>query len=411
MRLLAIFGGIGMLFGLPYAFPPLAELSRQQQFRLLPIAKPDVSILLTLKFRKLIPDELFYDYMSRHGFNKDEADRIVQATYFYPSPSDLVVWQAREVFEPEAIQKYGLDAEFERLRLEEFYKAGMTLEQIRNYWRAHWRHAAWTEVIEMLHRKQLTEEQVWEWFRLVEIPPFWRDKLIKIAYIVPTRVDTRRFYEMRTIDEDRLREIYEHLGYRGKDLEDYIIWTKIYVDFPDLIARFRMGWITEEQLEKELINRGMIPERARWFIETKVRAPVKPERVEKERDLTKSEIIKGIKKEIISVEQGVEMLKRLGYDEFEARFIIAVRVGMESSPETPLEFRKYIEDWRRAIGVEAKEIPKELLEAEKKYFELRKKLDEAIKARKKEAEIARINQELVEAEYRYRQLLARYELA
>ncbi|GAH44519.1 unnamed protein product [marine sediment metagenome] len=49
---------------------------------------------------------------------------------------------------------------------------------------------------------------------------------------------------MRTIDETELRALYQRHGYFGKDLENYVIWTKVYVAFPDLMARWSKGWIT-----------------------------------------------------------------------------------------------------------------------------------------------------------------------
>ncbi|GAI60581.1 unnamed protein product, partial [marine sediment metagenome] len=58
---------------------------------------------------------------------------------------------------------------------------------------------------------------------------------------------------MRTIDEARLRDIYQAQGYWGEDLEDYVTWTKVYTDFPDLVARYKNGWISLEDVKAQLI--------------------------------------------------------------------------------------------------------------------------------------------------------------
>ncbi|GAH98328.1 unnamed protein product, partial [marine sediment metagenome] len=108
---------------------------------------------------------------------------------------------------------------------------------------------------------------------------------------IPTRVDVRRFWDMRTIDEARLRDIYQAMGYWEEDLEDYVLWTKVYVAFPDLMARWSKGWITLDEVRTELTALGMDPERLEEFIQMKVKAG-QPERTATERDITKTDIIK-----------------------------------------------------------------------------------------------------------------------
>ncbi|GAG49176.1 unnamed protein product, partial [marine sediment metagenome] len=191
------------------------------------------------------------------GLDELDIETLLKVTKFYPAPADLIRWQAREVFEPEMIKRYGLDSEFGAIEKEPFYKAGMTDDQITNYWRAHWEHASWMQVVEMLHRGLMTEEQVYDWFRVVEIPPFWRDLLIQSAYTWPTRVDVRRWWDMRTIDETELRRLYSGMGYRGLNLDNYVLWTKVYVAFPDLMARWTKGWITIDDVRRELTGLGM----------------------------------------------------------------------------------------------------------------------------------------------------------
>ena len=267
---------------------------------------------------------LFED-LKDQGWNDDRIEALKFFTEFYPAPADLIRWQAREVFEPAMITKYGLDDEFGEIEKEAFYKAGMTDEQILNYWRAHWEHASWMQVVEMLHRGLVAEEDVYDWFRLVEIPPFWRDLLIKTAYTWPTRVDVRRWWDMRTIGEDRLRELYSGMGYRGTNLDDYVLWTKVYVAFPDLMARWSKGWITLDEVKSQLTGLGMPTERLEEFIQMKVKAE-QPERVEGERALTKTDIYKGVKAGRITRGEAAELLMELGFDEDEADYLLEINI-------------------------------------------------------------------------------------
>ena len=275
------------------------------------------------------------------GISPERQELLKDITLFYPNPQDLIRWQAREVFEPAMIERYGLDDEFGGIEKEPFYKAGMTDEQILNYWRAHWEHASWNQVVEMLHRGLMTEDDLRDWFRLVEIPPFWRDKLIASSWNIPTRVDVRRFWDMRTIDEARLREIYTALGYHGADLNDYVLWTKIYTDFPNLLARYKNGWITLDRVKDELIAMGMSAERADTMIEEKIKKEA-PERVATERDLTKTDIINGVKKNVITRLEAAELLVDMGYSNDEAIYLLDVNIPTDNvtSVKTARELTK-----------------------------------------------------------------------
>lgn len=153
----------------------------------------------------------------RHGWNEAEAGKFYTANKYYPSPSDLVHWQAREVFEEGMVSKYGLDDEFGEINLDAFHKAGMDDEQARNHWRAHWEHASWTEVQQMLFRGLIDENEVRDWFRLVEKPPFWRQKLIDSAYHPLTRVDVRRMHRTEVLSDADLIKAYKDVGFSEKN--------------------------------------------------------------------------------------------------------------------------------------------------------------------------------------------------
>lgn len=327
---------------------------------------------------------------------------------FIPPAADLVRWQAHEVFEPSMRAKYGLDAEKEELVRKWFYEDGLSDEMIDNYWADHWEHASWIQVIEMLHRGELTEDEVREWFKLVEIPPYWRQKLINVSWNVPTRVDVRRWWDMRTIDEARLKEIYAWLGYHGKDLDDYVLWTKVYVAFPDLLARFTNDWIHKEDVRNELVRLGMPSERVDEMMQTKIKNAA-PQRVTKERDLTKAEIVKGVKKGILNEGEGAELLEDMGYDEDEAWYILQINVAAETgSPESFMEFKQITQMYRKAVGLEAKIPPAELQEAEKALKEAETELKAKIAEGTKEEKLLPYQKAKDDAAYRYRQLLTQW---
>jgi len=267
---------------------------------------------------------LFQDLKDR-GFDDDRIQALKDITEFLPSADEQTLWLAREVFEPEMVRKYGLDDETPNYADTDFSKIGVSPEQMVNKWRAHWDHASYIQIIEMFRRGLITEQDFYEWFKLVEIGPFWRDNLIEISKAWPTRVDVRRWWDMRTIDEPELRRLYAGMGYDGVNLDNYITWTKVYTEFPSLLARWSKGWITTDELRSRTIALGMPAARVETFIREKIEAD-QPERTSAERDITKTDIYKGVKQERITRDQGLELLQDLGYDPDEADYLLAINI-------------------------------------------------------------------------------------
>ncbi len=232
--------------------------------------------LLTLLWRQEITKEQYNERMQQLGYKEEEAADFDKARQFYPSPTDLVMWQAKEVFEPDAVKKYGLDNEFELINKEAFYKAGMSDEQIKNYWRAHWQHPSLNMVYELFHRGLLNKQDVYEYYRLVEIPPYWREKLTAVSHPPYTRVDTRRMYEMGVLTEEQVLRNYMDLGYDEEKAAN--------------MTEFTVKYSTQ-----------------------------------KDRDLTRTQIEKAYEYGIITPEVAIDYLKGLGYDDKESLFILSLK--------------------------------------------------------------------------------------
>ena len=375
--------GIMIGFGMGAA-APASKIGSYQVDKLVHSHRLDAMSVITAWRRDPEAYAHLFDDLKDQGWSDERIEALKFLTLYYPAPPDLVRWQAREVFEPEMVTKYGLDSEFGAIEKEPFYKAGMTDEQILNYWRAHWEHASWMQIVEMLHRGLLTEQDVYDWFRLVEIPPFWRDLLTQTAYTWPTRVDVRRWWDMRVIDETELRRLYSGMGYRGVNLDNYVLWTKVYVAFPDLMARWTKGWITIDDVRRELTELGMPAERVEEMIQMKVK-PQEPERIEEGRKLTKTEIYKGVKKEIITRDEGIELLMDLDLDYNEADYLMTINVdALEGSPETFEEFKSITQKYKIASGREARPMTEELKAAADEVVKLTGEVEALTKSVEKE---------------------------
>jgi len=253
---------------------PAWEGMGQQAWKVLPVRLAEPNILVRLKYKGLISDEFYLEQLRKQGIGEDVQKLYEEDFLFYPGPHDLVTWQAREVYEPSMIAKYGLEDELENVEKEPFYKAGMNDEQIRNFWIAHWQHPPWTVIRQMLFRTDLTEADMWDWFKTIEIPPFWRDKYIEIAYNPIGRVDLRRLYKEGIYDREQVKAGYIALGNSPEISEHLTAWTE------------------------------------------KAYAP-------DSKELTKTEILKNYRVEEIPKDKATEMLIALEYDAEEVEFILA----------------------------------------------------------------------------------------
>jgi len=246
-----------------------------------------------------------------------------------PGPADLIRFVVREIFIPE---------EFERLKhplpgpeyFEYMQRHGYNRFWAEAFWAAHWVRPTIEQLNAMLWRRieieggKRFDYETWEReVRLNDYVPYAIPWLEQIIYRPYTRVDARRMWDARTITEEELYENYRWLGYDDEHARGMVVWTKVWTALPELINRYRYGWISLEDVYNELVGYGMPEERVRELIEARVRKE-EPGRVAKERELTKADILALLRYGEITDMQAREMLIDLGYDEVEADFLIAL---------------------------------------------------------------------------------------
>ena len=323
---------IGAIPALLSAGVPLGNLIQYDQDKFLKSFRLDPGQVITAWRRDPAAYQKYFDDLLCQGWSQERIDTLKEITEIIPGVQDLVRMSVREAFSPEIAEKFGQYQDPPTLVYPWAEKLGLSKEWVDRYWAAHWELPSSGQGFELLHRGIITEDELKLLLRALDIMPYWRDKLINISWAVPTRVDVRRFWDMRTIDEARLREVYTAIGYHGKDLEDYVLWTKIYVDFPDLLARYKNGWITLDQVKSELVAMGMKPERADTMIEEKIKKAA-PERASADKALSLTDIYKGVKQGRITQAEAVELIMDLGYDQYEAEFKLAVNIPSDQVDE------------------------------------------------------------------------------
>ena len=153
-----------------------------------------------------------FQRMRELGYTDTRTKELRKLWEVIPSIQDIIYMSGKEAFEPDIIEHIGLGAEFPAEQVEWAKKQGISAEWMMKYWYAHWDQPSIQQGYEMLHRQDVNNpgntiinmEELDMLFRIVEIPPFWRERLTKIAYQPYTRVDVRRMHAVGVVSDEEL---------------------------------------------------------------------------------------------------------------------------------------------------------------------------------------------------------------
>lgn len=274
-------------------------------------------------------------------------------------PSDIVRFALREVWDPtrrSELIREDAPGDYYNYMLQH----GFPQTRAQDYWAAHWVLPDVYSLNEMLHRGVI-DDLTWDRFvKYNDYDPEVRPWLKAISYNPYTRVDSQRMWTLDLLTEAELKQNYKDLGYDDEHAQRMTLWTKITTLATELRARYSKGWITSQNVKDELLAEGMPPESIERWVQRIVKAE-KEERTTTERDLTKSEIIKGYKNGLIDYPTAVAMLMDMGYDSDEAEYIIVVNTEAGAgSPETFSEFQNMVNLRRKSQGLPIRPIPDEI---------------------------------------------------
>ncbi|KKK48871.1 hypothetical protein LCGC14_3140760, partial [marine sediment metagenome] len=198
----------------------------------------------------------------------------------------------REVFSPEVRERFGQDEDFP----EEFAKfaaqQGISDEWARNYWAAHWALPSPAQGFEMLHRKVIEPEDLDVLLRALDVMPFWRDKLVSIAFSPLTRVDLRRMHALGLLTDAQLQTRYEALGFNAADAALMVAFTLAFNasdgDLPDelegltrssILGLFDDGILERDDAIALLLGMGIGSDAAELFVDQREIKAQREERI------------------------------------------------------------------------------------------------------------------------------------
>lgn len=189
-----------------------------------PILPPDQ--LEVLRRKGAISDADYTAELTANGLTPERIKQVQALRDLIPSVTDLITLQVKEAFNDEFSARFNHDEGDISQVTEWAVKQGLSPEWVKRYWRAHWQLPSPNQVFEMLQRLRpgksnnpVTDEDVKQYLQMADYSPFWRDRLKEIAYSPFTRVDIRRMYQMKILDEKQVLDAYLDAGYNQERAE------------------------------------------------------------------------------------------------------------------------------------------------------------------------------------------------
>lgn len=173
---------------------------RYRTLRELATDYPELGTLLELRRRDLIDDAEFDLALQRSSVPASWRTRMLNLRRYLIPPSDLIRNAVREVYDPGQRAELDLDADFPTAFAQKAAALGITEDDARDLWAAHWNLPSYEQGAEMLHRGELTPQQFSNLLRAQDYAPTWRGKLEAIARRIPPLTDMIRF---------AVREVYD----------------------------------------------------------------------------------------------------------------------------------------------------------------------------------------------------------
>lgn len=218
------------LGNLPHLAGKAAELTR---------TKIDIHDCIKLFRLEEIDADEYYFRLSQLGV-MDANDRIRIETAFddIPSPAQLTRYMIRDVANPAAVAAGDLTQGFAENWQGDIrkwgYAQGYTDEDALNDWMAHWVYPSDTQLFEMVARNRqgrvddnlvVSHQDAVDLLGINDLAPAWRDKVLSISYLTPTRSDLKQGWLYDYLERD---EVYQGLLDTKLDHAGATIVMKIY---------------------------------------------------------------------------------------------------------------------------------------------------------------------------------------
>lgn len=291
-------------------------------------------------WRKEIEESEALSRMQQLGYSEDDAALMLKLSLWIPSPTDMIRFGVREAFRDDVAELFGYDEDYPTGITEWIEKQGGSEFWAKKYWRAHWELPSVLQGYEMLHRGFIDQDTLVMLLRVLDIPKFWRDKLLKTSYRVLTRVDVRRMYGLGVLTREDVKRSYLDLGYDDENAERMTVFTERYqkpadddqqAEYRDLTrtvieSAYNKGILTLEEATGRMLELGYNQADIDLLLsmqDAKRALVLTPDIVpEYQRDI-KSIVERSYSKGILSMSEATSRLQAVGFSENDCLLILA----------------------------------------------------------------------------------------
>lgn len=232
-----------------------------------------VGDLSTLLLRQVTGEAEFDTELGKRGYKPDEIAKLKELQKVIPGIGDLISMAVREAWDDDVARQYGYDDHFP----DEFAiwaeKQGLSPEWAKKYWRAHWNLPGPTMARDMLWRTDMTEEDYDTLLRIADYPTAFRQWMTEVAYRTYTRVDVRRMHATGVLGEKDVYRNYMDLGYppdKAQKMTEFTIAynTKAERDLSrtDVLNGLKIGYFKPEEAHALIVSLGYDEKEADYYI-------------------------------------------------------------------------------------------------------------------------------------------------
>lgn len=230
----------------------------------------DLSLLLLRE--KMSPSDFDAELIKR-GYKQDEIAKIRELQKVIPGLPDIIRMAVREAFTPEVVRRFQLHAELPGEMVAWAKKQGLSEDWAKAYWASHWELPSLSMGFEMLHRGEITEDEMKLLIRTHDVSPFWRDRLMNISYTPYTRVDVRRMYDSKVLGVGDVYQSYRDIGYdheKATKMTEFTVAlsnaTERDLTKSEVLKGFQIGYFREKEAHDQIVALGYSKEEADYYI-------------------------------------------------------------------------------------------------------------------------------------------------
>lgn len=280
------------------------------------LSKPAIQDVIEYELRRNPDLNNLSRELRRIGIHPQYHDLYQTLAKPIPPVQDIITMAVREAFTPAIAQRFGQYEGMPSEYLTWAERKGLSREWAERYWASHWSLPSAMQGFEMFHRGIIDRADLELLLRALDIMPYWRNKLVQMAFKPLTRVDVRRMFRTGVLDESGVRKAYADLGYdetnAGYMTEFTIRQTRESLSgfrTSDVINAYSRRFIDAGQAQNLLRELGIKPTEINHIINT---ADNKREWVYKQE---RNEAIANLyKKGKITDTEARSMLSQLGFD-------------------------------------------------------------------------------------------------